>query len=266
MGFIFSFFAAAVSSIAVLLAVGSARHMPEQVSAGESRLRMFVAGTDAPTVVFDCFGAANLELWNRVQPEVAKFTRTVSYDHGGYWGSEPGPKPRDARQIARELRAALRNAGIEPPYVLAGYSLGGPYVRVFAGLYPDEVAGLILIDPTQEKFMEWLAQAFPEFAAVSARHLDAQDEVASSWASLKLAEESRLPAVPMTLITGFKPQGPLSRYALPRWLAEHQAWLSAYPHARHIVTTNSGHDVVLREPALVVEAIRGVVGKARLAR
>jgi pimeloyl-ACP methyl ester carboxylesterase len=256
-------FTIAVSSWTAALAVLAAREMPRHVSTGSNQLRMSARGTEAPTVILDCFGPGNLELWNRVQPEVAKFARVVAYDHGGYWGSTPGPKPRDARQIVEEVRAGLRQAGVMPPYIIAGYSFGGPYARVFAGMYPMEVAGLVLIDPTQEEFMEWLKQRFPEFVRVSDRHKEAQDEVASQWDSLRQAKEAKLPEVPLTLITGMKPHDPLTRYLLPRWRETHAAWLSQFPQARHIVTTNTGHDVVLNEPLLVIDTIREVVEQAR---
>lgn len=254
-------FTLTVSGWTAALAVIATREMPRLVATGTNQLRMSVQGAGAPTIILDCFGPGNLELWNRVQPEVAKFARVVAYDHGGYWGSTPGPKPRDARQLARELRAGLRQAGLMPPYILAGYSFGGPYARVFAGMYPAEVAGLVLIDPTPEEFMEWLKQHFPDFVRVSERHKEAQDEVASQWDSLHQAQEAKLPPVPLTLITGMKPHDPLTRYLLPRWLEAHRTWLDQFPQARHLVTTNSGHDVVLREPELVIEAIREVAGK-----
>jgi hypothetical protein len=121
-----------VSALGIVLAVEAARAMPRHVSAGQNALRMSIVGEGSPTVVFECFGPASLEIWSRIQPEVARLTRTVSYDHGGFWGSEPGPKPRDAQRLAGELRAALQTAGVPPPYLLVGYSFGGPYVRVFA--------------------------------------------------------------------------------------------------------------------------------------
>jgi len=251
--------AAALSSLALVLAVQAARAMPRQVQAGKNRLRMSIVGEGSPTVIFDTFGPANLEIWNRVQPAVSRFARTVSYDHGGYWGSEPGPKPRDARQIVRELREALMAANLQPPYVLVGYSFGGPYMRVFAGMYPVEVAGMVFVDPTQEDFMVWLEKAFPPFAEISNRHMAAQDEVANRWVSMDLARDSRLPEVPMALITGTKCHDQLTRWVMPRWLAAHKDWLATHPHARHIITTNSGHNILLNEPELVMQAIQGVI-------
>jgi pimeloyl-ACP methyl ester carboxylesterase len=84
--------------------------------------------------------------WANVQPEVANTTRVCAYDRAGTGWSEPGPEPRDPRQIARELHALLGNAGIDGPYVLVGQSFGGLYVRMYASRYPKEVEGMVLVD------------------------------------------------------------------------------------------------------------------------
>jgi pimeloyl-ACP methyl ester carboxylesterase len=88
--------------------------------------------------------------WDLVQSDVEKFTQVCSYDRAGYGWSDPGPLPRTSRQIAKELHTLLQNAGIRPPYILVGHSFGGFNVRVYNGLYPNEVAGLILVDSSQE--------------------------------------------------------------------------------------------------------------------
>ena len=81
-------------------------------------------------MVFENGLGGPLELWGKVQPDVSRFARTVSYDRAGAGLSDEGPPPRDGRRIAAELRAALRFAGIAPPACSpVGASLGGPYVR-----------------------------------------------------------------------------------------------------------------------------------------
>jgi pimeloyl-ACP methyl ester carboxylesterase len=82
-----------------------------------------------------------------VQPEVARFTRVVAYDRAGFGWSDPGPEPRDALQNVRELHSALAKADIPGPYVLVGHSYGGAVARVFIAEHPDEVAGIVLVDP-----------------------------------------------------------------------------------------------------------------------
>jgi hypothetical protein len=127
------------------------------------RLRLLAAGKGTPTVVLESGLGAGVESWTKLQPSVSKFTQIVAYDHPGVGGSEPRPKPRTGQQIATELNTALKSADLGPPYVLVGHSTGGPYIHVFASLYPNEVAGMVFVDPTQERssqehgdLTEWL--------------------------------------------------------------------------------------------------------------
>lgn len=260
-------FALVLSMLATTLAIQAYREMPRQVSTGQNKLRMSIQGhrnhKGSPTVILDTFGFANLDIWNRVQPEIARFAHTISFDHGGHWGSEPGPKPRDARQLALELRAALRHAQIDPPYLFVGYSMGGIYSRVFAGMFPNDVAGIVFVDPSMEDFMEWMARKFPDMVRISDANREAQDEWASQWLSVEQARASILPQIPLTLITGMKPQDMLTRRVLPDWLASHRRWLESYPHAQHIVTTNSGHEVILSDPLLVISAVKKMADQIR---
>ena len=252
-------FGTALSALAIGLSIHASRAMPVRFSAGENRLRMLVTGHGSPTVVLETFGPAYLETWNRIQPEIAKFATVVSYDHGGYWGSEPGPKPRDASQIAHELRFALRQANLSPPYILVGYSFGGPYIRVFASFYPDDVAGMVFVDPAQEEFMAWLNRRLPNMNVVSEADRQKQDEWGSQWPSLNQARDARLPAVPITLISAAQTGGPLLRRLLPEWVGAHRRWLSQFPNAEHIITTNSDHGIFFTEPHLVAAAVRRMV-------
>src|SRR5688572_8794104 len=92
---------AAVAMLAAAAAAHSARQqIGRWADAGGHDLRMRIEGRGSPTVIFETPGVAPAEAWCRVQPAVARFTRTVSYDHAGYWGSERGPEPRDGRRLA----------------------------------------------------------------------------------------------------------------------------------------------------------------------
>jgi pimeloyl-ACP methyl ester carboxylesterase len=85
-----------------------------------------------------------------VQKEVEKFTEVCSYDRAGYGWSDPGPRPRTSERIAKELHTLLQTANVRPPYVLVGHSFGGFNVRVYNGLYPTEVVGMVLVDSSHE--------------------------------------------------------------------------------------------------------------------
>ncbi|MCC6611888.1 MAG: alpha/beta fold hydrolase [Anaerolineae bacterium] len=120
----------------------------QMVDVGGRRLHMNVQGEagDKPTVILEAGMASISPNWAWVQQELAQHTRVVAYDRAGLGWSDPGVKPLDAAKSARDLHMALQRAGIGGPYVLAGHSYGGLVVRMFADLYPDEVAGLVLVD------------------------------------------------------------------------------------------------------------------------
>jgi pimeloyl-ACP methyl ester carboxylesterase len=199
-------------------------------------------------VVFENgFGGA-LENWGKVQPAVSRFARTVSYDRPGS-GLSTGPPLRGGHRIADELRGALQGANIAPPYILVGASMGGRYIRIFAGAYPEDVAGMVLVDPTPDN--------------------ERVDE------TLEQARTSRVPGgVPVILIDAVSPlelpfasEGVRALRMRNRWeleaeSVEHRKWIDTVPGGRLIVTNRSGHNVFLEQPELVVDTIRRAIGEA----
>ena len=111
-----------------------------------ARLNLYCSGSGSPAVIFDSGWEDWAPAWAVVQPRVAKWTRTCSYDRAGAGISGVGPMPRTHVRIAGELHSALKNAGIEGPYILVGHAFGGDAVRTFADLYVPDVAGLVLVE------------------------------------------------------------------------------------------------------------------------
>src|SRR5262249_28852565 len=114
---------------------------------GGYRLHLYCVGQGSPTVIFEAAADMMSVDWSWIQPEIAKKTRACAYDRAGMGWSDPGPEPRDANQVSTELHTLLTHAGIAGPYVLVGHSAGGLYVRVYAAHYPEEVVGMVLVDP-----------------------------------------------------------------------------------------------------------------------
>lgn len=111
------------------------------------KIHLLTAGQKGPAVVM-FHGAGDIGLiWNLVLPEVGKFSRTVAVDQAGEGWSEHGHGVHMWQQ-AYDTHTALQNAGVEGPYILVGHSLGGLITRVYANMYPDEVAGVVLVDAT----------------------------------------------------------------------------------------------------------------------
>lgn len=126
-----------------------ARNYPppgELVSVGSHRLHLHCMGDGSPTVVLEALSGGTSSYWAWVQPEVARTTRVCAYDRAGRGWSDPGVAPADLWGTVGNLHTLLQNAGIEGPYVMVGYSIGGLYARAFTHRYPDEVAALVLLD------------------------------------------------------------------------------------------------------------------------
>ena len=127
-----------------------------QVDGHQMHLQVRGAHTGGPTVVLEAGMGSFSPNWYWVQQELAPTVRSVAYDRAGLGWSRRSRRPRDAQTIAVELRDALREAGIQPPYVLAGHSFGGLPVRAFADLYPELTAGLVLVDASHpDQWVRW---------------------------------------------------------------------------------------------------------------
>lgn len=124
----------------------------EMVDVGGYSLHLYCTGEggEVPTVVMDSGAGGSVLDWQLVQPEVAGFARVCTYDRGGAGWSEPGAQPRTSQQFVEELHTLLGNAGVQGPYVLVGHSLGGTNMQLYASQYPDEVAGMVLVDSALE--------------------------------------------------------------------------------------------------------------------
>jgi pimeloyl-ACP methyl ester carboxylesterase len=118
------------------------------VDLGTHRLHLLEAGcAGAPTVLLEAGLMSTLLSWTEIQRVLADSYRVVSYDRAGLGWSDPGPMPRTAERIVTELHSLLEHAAIPPPYILVGHSFGGLTMPLFAARYPQETAGMVLVDP-----------------------------------------------------------------------------------------------------------------------
>jgi pimeloyl-ACP methyl ester carboxylesterase len=119
------------------------------VDIGGRKLHLHCTGSGSPTVILEA-GASSFAIdWALVQPEIARTNRVCSYDRAGHGWSDPGGGGES--RVVANLHALLQAAGERPPYVLVGASRGGVYVRLYHARYPEEVVGMVLVDPTHEE-------------------------------------------------------------------------------------------------------------------
>jgi pimeloyl-ACP methyl ester carboxylesterase len=123
--------------------------MPGQlIDVGGHRLHLSCTGSGTPTVVLEPGAGGMSSNLGWIAPAVARDTRVCVYDRAGRGWSEPADTAQDGAQIATDLHTLLQRGHVPGPYVLAGHSFGGLYVLTFAARYPDEVAGMVLVDST----------------------------------------------------------------------------------------------------------------------
>jgi pimeloyl-ACP methyl ester carboxylesterase len=118
----------------------------QAVDIGGRTLNLYCSGQGAPTVILEPGGNSPGYEQLALQSKMAVFTRTCWYDRAGVGWSDPPPSPRTSASIVSDLHQALQRAGVLPPYVMAGGSVGGEYVHIYSARYPSDVAGLVLID------------------------------------------------------------------------------------------------------------------------
>jgi pimeloyl-ACP methyl ester carboxylesterase len=243
---------------------------PPLVDVGGYRLEARVKGTGNPAVVFETGFTGGTLLYWKLQNRIAEHTKTLLYERAGLGRSDPGPQPRTAEQMARDLHALLAALDIRPPIVLVGHSAGGLFMRVFAHDYPADVAAMVFIDPATEASYERMRQSSPEQWQTMETKLP--KGLRSQWAALPASlEEAQsawpLPPVPYVMITATKPLGDWglkSPEDMEAWSKEHGALLAHLPSTTigHIILLQADHLSVLKEPT-VAKAILDIVDQVR---
>ncbi|WP_321477894.1 alpha/beta hydrolase [uncultured Paludibaculum sp.] len=276
-----------------------------RVDVGGYRMHMLCMGVGGPTVVLDS-GLGDYSIhWRRVQGEIAGVTRTCSYDRAGLGWSDPSPRVRTSAVIAEELHTLLHRAGIRPPYILVGHSMGGLHVRMFQRLYPSETEGMTLIDsshPDQDgrfppsitaaianyqehlrrmrllmpfgipRLFRWCGEGNPELQpalrANACRTAAIHETVAESEAFNSSANEVRAAGWLGELPLVVISEDPAKN--APEGVGVFEAMQSDLAglssHSARIVAIGSGHQIHWERPDLVVSAIRAMVAEIRHAQ
>jgi hypothetical protein len=256
--------------VSVMLCIAWLVMRPSLIDVGGYRLEARVKGTGNPAVVFESGFTGGTLLYWKLQDRIAEHTQTLVYERAGLGRSDPGPQPRTAEQMARDLHALLAALNIRPPVVLVGHSAGGLFMRVFAHDYPTEVAAMVFIDPATEASYERMRQSSPtDWQTMGTKQ---PEGIRRQWAALPASlDEARsawpLPPIPCVIITATKPLGEWglkSREDMEAWAKEHQALLARLPSTTitHIILPQADHVSVLQEPA-VTKAILDTVDRVR---
>ncbi|MGE3508703.1 MAG: alpha/beta fold hydrolase [Vicinamibacterales bacterium] len=167
------------------------------VDVGGFRLHLYCTGAGAPTVVIDAGAGSWSVQWGWVQQAAAQGGGTVcTYDRAGLGWSDVSPRPRRTAVMAEELHTLLHTAGVAPPLILAGHSLGAWNVRAYQARYPEEVAGLVLLDGAHEQQWTRLPPIAWQLTKMSATATRARAATAAATPEADIADAAFLRSVP----------------------------------------------------------------------
>lgn len=253
------------------------RTVDRRIDVGGHELRVRLQGA-GPAVVLEAGGAGQgVGAWGGVPELLARFATVVTYDRSGVGGSG-GSQARTLAEQADGLRRLVEALRLDRPVVLVGWSYGGLVTQVFAARYPQDVAGLVFVDPTaagtppgSDRVRRWSfgvthrllrlragrggedATALRELAATLRWMPDAMAEAARARA------EHGLPPVPRRVVTAGK-RPPMPRAQRDHLRRDHAALAGPEPWGRVVVAGRSGHEVPTEQPEAIVQAVSEVLG------
>lgn len=265
------------------------------IDVGGHLLHIQCQGEGIPVVVLDAGLGGSSSDWRKVQPALASSNRTCIYDRAGYGRSDAGPVPRTSARIAAELRTLLMLAELPRPYLLVGHSFGGYNVRLFAGMFPSDTAGIVLVDSPHEAQAEalfeqgilgfldpdsWLrslwspdllsslpaeTSAIAEMFGMQAKtwHTILSEAAAFDLSGQELQATPLPPDIPLgVLMHGRRifPAGAIGDELEQDWLQANRDLVQAQEKGRFAIAPESGHFIHADQPELIVKMVRNVLG------
>lgn len=255
------------------------------VDVGGRRLHSFTYGNGAPTVVLVSGLEIPQEYWNPVIPALAAKATVLTFDRAGIGKSEIGNLPTHGEQSAKDLRALLDQLTVPRPYILVGHSYGGSVVRLFASMYPGDMAGLILEETQHEDVLIEMRKLLKgkdleTFEQVLVPRFDGRENPKTEGdyrnaTREQLRKSKPLPQIPLVILTvadRVKAMQPMFSDSAIEEMAKMDSALmdrlaESVPGGRRIVVEGTGHHVHVDKPealiAPVLEMIKEVKGEEK---
>jgi pimeloyl-ACP methyl ester carboxylesterase len=262
------------------------------ITVGSHSLQVRIAGTGTPAVIIDSGIGDTMDRLQKVQERLAQTTRVVTYNRAGYGQSQSGPLPRHSGREAEEMKALLDAAPVPGPYVVVGHSLGALNVQVFAAKYPEDVVGIVLLDPPPLTFIrgeeypdlldmaERMTAEWQAIADSGAGSTDVQERakaklfamIASEHREL-IGESARLVSeissygrTPLLVMAAGVPNpafGEIAEEFQEYWVEQSRLLTSRSSKGQFVFAEDSSHYLYVDELGLVVDSILSIVAQAR---
>jgi pimeloyl-ACP methyl ester carboxylesterase len=235
------------------------------------RLSYFVTGRGAPTVLLFGGAGVSMEGWRPLFPSLGQLGTVFGWNRFGLPGSDAPPGRLSGGIVVDTLRELLAHAGLAPPYVLVGHSLGGLHANLFARRHPEDVAGVLFLEATHpddhevlKKHEIQLVRALGKVFALPQRLLrrNVHAELESVEETVRqIAASGEFPAVPLRVLTGgLTPRAwMLSPGAIGARRAHQQELARLSPMGAQVIAQKSGHFPQLTQPQLVLQVLRELI-------
>ncbi len=296
LAFLFGFIVVEVkNSVVAYLFPDSTIH--SQTISNDINMSYKLMGDGNITIIFESGAGGDISSWKNIQPEISKYTKTLSYDRTGLGKSTSSDEVRSCESINTQLHELLEAIGLEPPYIFVGHSYGGIFTKTFVEKYPNEVIGQVYVDATDTRYFEkileyrndeqkaYIAQSFDitsdygwyidlvrlynpdylkgilaELTPTFAKQV-AQDFNNSTFSGTIATSMLVNAKVAVERVNKLNPL-PLLEKDTEVWINLHKEWLIDMPQSRFILLENSGHFIQDTEPEILIDEIKTVLEEA----
>ena len=249
----------------------------QMLNVGDHSLEMIQAGAGDYTIIFESGFGSDYKVWGKVASEVMQANQVLLYSRAGTGRSEPNPSPQTLEEAVQDLSHLIERANLKPPFILVGHSYGAFIIRAYAARHPDQVKGLVFVDPAHERMLQELKKADPVRAAkdvelqnsfVPDRFKQENELINHIFEAGALPIDGELPQVPAVVLTSVQQRAKPELFlhepvGVALWRNLHAEFFSQFTSGAHVVTAASGHNIHRQEPELVIQAIGQVVQAAR---
>ena len=234
---------------------------------GDRKLHLTCDGSGSPTVILESGLTGDHRTWDAVVAEVSSTTRVCAYDRANIGSSEAAPTPRTVSDMVKDLHALADSGKLKPPYVLVGFSFGGLVSQLYASTYPDDVAGLVLVESNHpDENDQFEAELTPAQIKRDRQEAEGNPEGVDIFTSFDQVQAAPpLPDRPLVVITAGQPAA-----WPPGWdadvfnrlrAAQQKDLAGRVSDGTQVIAKQSGHEVPASEPEVVVKGIGTVLAK-----
>ncbi len=246
------------------------------MNTSDGQFTYYLAGTQKPTVVFESGLGDDMTSWTKVIDQVAEVAQVFAYNRAGFSGSESKNSARSGAVIVAELKSLLKSAKLAPPYVLVGHSIGGAYMELYAKTYPEDVAGVVLVDPNSSKYPQYCKQAkldlceppssMPKWATLFFPAAVEGEIIGFRATHSQLNAKQTFPNVPLAVLSATHRDEMLNgkeKQGRELYIKMQQDLARLSPRSTFISCDSCSHYIHNDEPNLVINAVKWVLAKAK---